>query len=90
MFIDDFTTCKAKSDTREKPEVQELIDERNRFLKDHPHLKVVQDEIDRLLGTTLDPNLRMEILFMLITEKLGQMKTLLGEVAHLADVFASE
>jgi hypothetical protein len=90
MFTDDFSVCEARSDSHERPEVQELIEQRNRLLKDHPQLKATQDEIDRLLGTTIDPQLRLEILFMLISEKLGQMKALFGEVAQLAEVFASE
>jgi hypothetical protein len=90
MFTDDFTTCEAVSDSNEKPEIQELIEQRNRLLKAHPHLKETQDEIDRLLGTTLDPHVRLEILFMLISEKLSQMKTLFGEVAELAQAYASE
>jgi hypothetical protein len=90
MFTDDFSTCEARSDTREKPEVQELIEQRNRFLMDHPQLKTTQDEIDRLLSTTFDPQVRLEILFMLITEKLNQMKVLFGEVAQLAEVAVAE
>jgi len=90
MFIDDFSTCTAKGDSHEKPEVRELIEQRNRLLKDYPHLKETQDEIDRLLGTTIDPHLRLEILFMLIAEKLGQMKALFGEVAQLTEVYITE
>jgi hypothetical protein len=90
MLNDDFSTCEARGDTLEKPEVLELIAQRNRLLNDYPHLKATQDEIDMLLGTTLDPHLRLEILFMLISEKLGQMKELFGEVAQLAEVFVAE
>jgi len=84
MSRHDFFPCAARSDSPEKPEVRELIEERNRFLSEHPQLKPLQGEIDRLLGTTLDPSLRLEILFMLISEKLGRMKALFGEVARLA------
>ncbi|HNY65267.1 MAG TPA: hypothetical protein PKM41_07485 [Deltaproteobacteria bacterium] len=90
MFTDDFITCEARSDTRETPEVQELIEQRNRFLMAHPQLQSTQDEIDRLLGTTLDPHVRLEILFMLITEKLNQMKVLFGEVAQLTEAALAE
>ena len=90
MFTDDFVTCEARSDSHEKPEIQELIEQRNSLLKAHPQLKETQDEIDRLLGTTLDPHVRLEILFMLISEKLGQMKTLFGEVAQLAEAYVTE
>lgn len=84
MSRHDFFPCAARSDSHEKPEVRELIEERNRFLSEHPQLKPLQGEIDRLLGTTLDPGLRLEILFMLISEKLGRMKALFSEVARLA------
>ncbi len=84
MSRHDFFPCAARSDSPERPEVRELIEERNRFLNEHPQLKPLQGEIDRLLGTTLDPGLRLEILFMLISEKLGRMKALFSEVARLA------
>ena len=84
MSRHDFFPCAARNDSPENPEVRKLIEERNRFLSEHPQLKPLQGEIDRLLGTTLDPSLRVEILFMLISEKLGRMKALFGEVARLA------
>lgn len=90
MLTDDFFPGEARSDSLERPEVRELIEQRNRFLKEHPQLKPMQGEIDGLLGTTLDPGLRLEILFMLISEKLGQMKALFGEVSQLASVSLPE
>lgn len=85
MLFEEFTTCEAMSETPENPEVQGLIDQRNKLLSDHPHLRAAQDEIDRLLSTTLDPQVRLEILFMLISEKLGEMKTVFGEVTQLVE-----
>lgn len=85
MFFDDFATCETKREVREKPEIQELIDVKNRLISEHPNLKATQDEIDRLMSTTLDPRIRLEILFMLITEKLDVMRGIFEEVARLAD-----
>lgn len=84
MLMDDFTTCEAKTDTNERPEVRELIERRDKFLSDHPDLRAVQDEIDFLMSTTLDPKVRLEILFMLISEKLDEMRAVFEEVGHLA------
>lgn len=85
MFYDDLTTCEAKRKVREVPEIQELIDQRNKLIAEHPSLKAAQDEIERLMSTTLDPRIRLEILFMLITEKLSEMRGIFVEVAQLVD-----
>ncbi len=85
MFFDDFAARKTEREVREKPEIQELIDVKNRLISEHPNLKATQDEIDRLMSTTLDPRIRLEILFMLITEKLDVMRGIFEEVARLAD-----
>jgi hypothetical protein len=90
MFFHDFTTCEAAADTRERPDVQALIECRNRFIADHPHLRELQQEIDDLMSTTLDPRIRLEIIFMLITEKLAEMKNVFGEVVRLAGLAVSK
>ncbi len=90
MFLDEFASCEAVSDTKERPEVRELIERRNRFISDNPRMKEVQEEIDRLMSTTIDPAVRLEILFMLISEKLGEMRQVFGEVLHMAEMAASK
>ncbi len=85
MFYDDFTTHEAKREARENPEIQELIDLKNKLISDHPQLRATQDEIDRLMSTTLDPRVRLDILFMLIAEKLDEMKGMFGEVVSLLE-----
>jgi hypothetical protein len=49
-----------------------------------------QEEIDRMLSTTFDPVLRLEILFMLISEKLGEMRAVFEEVLNLAERVVKE
>jgi hypothetical protein len=84
MFYDDLNTNTSPDEYRESPEIQELIKQRNRFLAEHPYLQSTQDEIDRLMGTTLDPLIRLEILFMLISGKLSEMRDVFREVMRLA------
>lgn len=86
MSFDDFAKFEAQSNSTESPEIQELIDLRDKFLSDHPHLRAMQDEIDTLLSTTLDPSTRLEILFMLISEKLSEMKVVFEEVVRLSEL----
>lgn len=70
---------------QDTPEVRRLIAQRDKFLADHPTLRSTQEEIDRLLGTTLDPVMRLEILFMLISGKLMEMRTVFSELMKLAN-----
>ncbi|HOO46830.1 MAG TPA: hypothetical protein PLM29_11410 [Deltaproteobacteria bacterium] len=84
MFYRKLKSFYASHGSCETPEVQELIAQRDRFIADHPYLKSTQDEIDRLMGTTLDPMIRLEILFMLITDKLSELRTVFEEVMQLA------
>lgn len=86
MSFDDLTKFEAQSNSTERPEIQELIDLRDKFLSDNPQLRDVQDEIDRLLSTTLDPCTRLEILFMLISGKLSEMKEVFEEVVRLSEL----
>ena len=69
----------------ESPEIKELIARRDKFLADNPDMKADQAEIDRLMGTTLDPKVRLEILFICIAEKLQEMKNVFGEVVAIAE-----
>lgn len=84
MFNSNLKSLYASHGSCETPEVQKLIAQRDRFLADHPYLKSTQDEIDRMMSTTIDPMIRLEILFMLITDKLSEMRSVFEEVMHLA------
>ncbi|HQG30525.1 MAG TPA: hypothetical protein PLA83_01240 [Deltaproteobacteria bacterium] len=90
MPFDDLINFEARNKREERPEVQELIALRDRFIEDHPHMREVQEEIDRLLSTTLDPKVRLEILFMLISEKLIEMKEVFEEVVQLSELVLQE
>ena len=46
--------------------------------------------LDRLLSTTFDPVLRLEILFMLISDKITEMRDIFEEVLNLARHVAAE
>lgn len=89
MFYNDFRSSAAARTQRESPEVQELVERRSRFLSDHPYLQSMQDEIDRLMSTTLDPMIRLEILFMLMTDKLCELRGVFEEVLRLAELSAN-
>jgi hypothetical protein len=90
MFYDDFSTGSNRKRFDDPPEVQELIRKRDLFLKNNPDLRSTQKEIDTLLSTTLDPALRLEILFMLIADKLGEMRNVFEEVLNLARLMAKD
>lgn len=84
MFYDDMNTSTTSDEYRESKEIQELIEQRDRFLSEHPYLQSTQDEIDKLMSTTFDPLIRLEILFMLISGKLSEMREVFKEVMRLA------
>jgi hypothetical protein len=84
MVFDELNSTVASPKKCESPEVQKLIEQRNRFLADHPYLQSTQDEIDKLLGSTLDPMVRLEILFMLMSGKLSELRNVFEELMRLA------
>lgn len=90
MHYDEFATCRETEDKGDLREIQELIRQRDRFLSDNPELVSTQEEIDRLLSTTFDPVLRLEILFMLISDKITEMRDIFEEVLNLARHVAAE
>ncbi len=90
MSFDDLVNFEAQNKGEERPEVQELIALRDRFIADHPQMREAQEEIDRLLSTTLDPRVRLEILFMLISEKLIEMREVFEEVVQLSELVLQE
>ena len=47
-----------------------------------------QKEIDSLLGTTLDPVKRLEILFMVMSDKLMEMRSVFTELVRIAQAAA--
>jgi len=85
MIFDKEQLGRIEAQRRESPEVEKLIAERNQLLKDHPHLMKLQEEVDDLLGTTVDPVIRLEILFMLMSDKLTEMRTVFAELMRLAN-----
>jgi hypothetical protein len=90
MIFDKEQLQKIETQHRESPEVERLIAQRNKLLKDHPHLKEFQDEVDNLLSTTIDPVMRLEILFMLMTDKLTEMRAVFSELVKLAQTAMAE
>ncbi|HOO38855.1 MAG TPA: hypothetical protein PLU81_11095 [Deltaproteobacteria bacterium] len=84
MVFDELNSTTASRRECESPEVQRLIEQRNRFLADHPYLQSTQDEIDKLMGSTLDPMVRLEILFMLMSGKLSELRNVFEELMRLA------
>jgi len=84
MFYDNLKTFDASIENCEFPEINELIAKRDKFLSEHPYLQSTQDEIDGLMSTTLDPVIRLEILFMLISGKLSELRNVFEEVINLA------
>ena len=84
MLYDDVKSVATSLNHCERPEVIKLIEQRNRFLADHPYLQSTQDEIDKLMSTTLDPMVRLEILFMLMSGKLSELRNVFEEVLRLA------
>jgi hypothetical protein len=84
MIFDEEHLRKVEIQHNESPEITRLIAQRNQFLKDHPHLRSLQEEIDSLMGTTIDPMIRLEILFMLMTDRLIEMRKVFAELQRLA------
>jgi len=67
----------------ENPEIEALIRQRNALLQEHPHLQDLQEEIDTMLATTLDPLKRSEIIFMLISDKLNELIDVYRDLSKL-------
>ncbi|HPS93371.1 MAG TPA: hypothetical protein PK600_02770 [Deltaproteobacteria bacterium] len=84
MIFDREQQGRIEAQHGESPEVARLIAQRTQLLKEHPQLRALQDEIDGLLGTTIDPMVRLEILFMLMTDRLMEMRKVFGELMKLA------
>ena len=68
---------------RENPEIEALIRRRNELLLEHPQLRGLQEEIDAVLATTLDPLKRSEIIFMLISDKLNELMDVCRDLSTL-------
>lgn len=88
MIFDNLQLRKIESQRQESPEIERLIAQRDQLLKDHPHLMEFQKEIDSLLGTTLDPVKRLEILFMVMSDKLMEMRSVFTELVRIAQAAA--
>jgi len=85
MIFDREQQGRIEAQRGESPEVARLIAQRTQLLREHPQLRALQDEIDGLLGTTIDPMVRLEILFMLMTDKLHELKGAFAELAKQVD-----
>lgn len=83
MIFDSQVLQKIENQRHESPEVMRLIAQRDQLLRDHPKLRGYQEEIEGLLATCIDPVMRLEILFMLMTERLSEMRTVFSELARL-------
>lgn len=90
MIIDERHRRKIENQRSETPEIEQLIAQRERLLKKDPRLREFQKEIDTLLGATFDPALRLEILGMLMLEKLNALQDAWADVAQAMDVVRSE
>jgi len=67
----------------EKPEIEALIRQRNALLQESPSLLSLQEEIDTMLASTLDPLKRSEIIFMLISDKLNELIDVYRDLSRL-------
>lgn len=76
-------TPKTSARQHENPEIEVLIRQRNALLQQHPYLQDLQDEIDIMLATTLDPLKRSEIIFMLISDKLNELIDVYRDLSKL-------
>lgn len=83
MIFDIEQLGKIFAQRHESLDVDNLIAQRDRFLRDHPELVSYQKEIDSILSTTLDPVRRIEILFMLISERLTALRDAMGDLTCL-------
>ncbi len=90
MIFDNRQLRKIEDQRQESPEIVRLIAQKNQLLKDHPQLRELQKEIDALLGTTLDPVRRLEILFMVMSDKLMEMRSVFTELVRLAQAATIE
>jgi hypothetical protein len=84
MIFDDKQLIKIEAQRSENPQVEHLIAQRNQLLKDHPQLRELQEEVDALLSTTINPVIRLEILFMLMTDRLMEMRAVFAELMKMA------
>jgi len=74
---------KNRVQSRENPEIEALISQRESLLQEYPHLRELQGEIDSMLTTTLDPLKRSEIIFMLISDKLNELVDVYRDLSEL-------
>ena len=84
MIFDKVHLDRIESQRKESPEIEQLIAQRDKLLNDHPQLRDLQNEVDTLLSTTIDPVVRLEILFMLLADRLMEMRNVFTELMKLA------
>ncbi len=60
--------------------LEEALNARKQFLKEHPHLQAFQDEIDRILEKTVGFENRMAVLAFMIETKLYELKDSIAQL----------
>lgn len=84
IFFNKKKDIKIKQKSVDQQRIENMLTCRDKLIAENPELQPTQEEIDSLLSTTLDPTVRIEIIFMLMADKLGEMKTVLEEVHRMA------
>lgn len=84
VFFNKKKNLKIKKLSADEQRIENLLACIDKLIADNPELQPTQEEINALLSTTLDPSVRIEIIFMLMADKLGEMKTVLEEVRRMA------
>ena len=69
---------KRKVDGRE--ELEQALKARERFLAEHPALRTLQDEIDRILANAGGPENRIKVLAFFIEKKLCELNDLIVDL----------
>lgn len=63
--------------------LQELLDKRDKYLKENPHLIPFQEEIDRLLDNAGNHDNRMAVLGIMLEGKLAELREQLMSLSSM-------
>jgi len=69
--------------------LEQLLEERKKLLEDHPELASLQVEIDNILKNTINPSQRMDIISMLMQEKLEYLREQFLELVNIASKYSN-
>ena len=75
--------------TREQ-EIAALEAARNQFLEDNPHLKPIQEELDRVLDACPTPEARTKALGIMMATKLKELRDSLMDLSEILGKGESE